>query len=207
TFVQSTVNGLAVTDDSGRFDLRGPNPAPVARHRLVQRQLDTQIAWVHRNLASPPNRSSLSFGGHRVGGSITIAATAPRRAASAPTDCQRSTLPEDPVVTDLENHDLVELRALPGAWQRPPLAVLCSRDGQMDHNAIAFGDEFVNLLVVVRERCPSAFDHGTDALVSFAKGIRAIVPHEIRRVELGDRIKAPAVPDDGGDLVDQPLVL
>jgi hypothetical protein len=117
------------------------------------------------------------------------------------------TLPEDPAVTDLENHDLVELRALPGGWQRPPLAVLCSRDGQMDHDAIAFGDEFVNLLVVVRERCPSAFDHGADALVSFAKGIRAIVPHEIRRLELGDRIKAPAVPDDGGDLVDQPLVL
>ena len=51
-------------------------------------------------------------------------------------------------------------------------------------------DEFVSLLVVVRERCPSAFDHGANALVSFAKGIRAIVPQEIRRVELGDPIKA-----------------
>ena len=41
----------------------------------------------------------------------------------------------------------------------------------MDHDAIAFGNEFVNLLVVVRKRCPGAFDHGADALVSFAKGV------------------------------------
>jgi hypothetical protein len=77
----------------------------------------------------------------------------------------------------------------------------------MNHDAIAFGDEFVNLLMLVRERCPGAFDHGADALMSFAKGIRAIVPHEIRSVELGDPIKAAAIPDDGGDLADQPLVL
>ena len=46
----------------------------------------------------------------------------------------------------------------------------------MDHDAIAFGNEFVNLLGVVRKRCPGAFDHGADALVSFAKGVGAIVP-------------------------------
>jgi len=77
----------------------------------------------------------------------------------------------------------------------------------VDHEAIAFGNEFVNLLVVVRKRCPGAFDHGADALVSLAKGVGAIVSYEIQRVELRDPIKAAAVPNDFGDLADQFLVL
>ena len=35
-------------------------------------------------------------------------------------------LPENLAVTDLENHNLVELGALPGGRQRPPLTFLCS---------------------------------------------------------------------------------
>src|SRR5262250_2558824 len=73
-----------------------------------------------------------------------------------------ATLPEDLALPDLENHDLVECSALPGGRQRPPLALLCSRYRQMDHDAIAFGNQLVNLLVVVRERCPGTFDHGAD---------------------------------------------
>src|SRR5262249_22714830 len=83
----------------------------------------------------------------------------------------------------------------------------CSRNRQMDHYAIAFGNQLVNLLVVVRERCPGSFDHGADARVSFAKGVRAIVSHEIRSVKLGDAIEVAAIPDDVGDLAHQPLVL
>jgi hypothetical protein len=77
----------------------------------------------------------------------------------------------------------------------------------MEHNTVAFGDEFMNLLVVVRKRCPGSFDHGADALVSFTKGVREIVRHEIGSVELRDPVKTALVPDDVGDLAHQPLVL
>ena len=58
----------------------------------------------------------------------------------------------------------------------------------MAHDAIALGNEFVKLLVLVRERCPGSFDHGAGARVSFANGVPAIVAHEIRSAILGDAI-------------------
>src|SRR5262245_395807 len=116
-------------------------------------------------------------------------------------------LPDDLSVTDLENHNLVELGSLAGRREGPPLALLRSGDGQMEHYAIALGDEFVNLLVVVWKGGPGSLDHGADARVSFAQGVRPIVAHEIRCVELGDPIKAPPVPDDVCDLAHQALVM
>ena len=79
---------------------------------------------------------------------------------------------------------------------------LCSRDRQMEHDAIAFGDELVNLLVVVRKRCPRTFHHGADALVPFTQGVWAIVPDEVQRVELRDTIEATPVPNHLGNLAD-----
>src|SRR5262245_26792174 len=76
----------------------------------------------------------------------------------------------------------------------------------MDHDAIALGNEFVKLLMVVRKRGPGAFDHGVDALVSLAKRVRAIVRHEIRGVKLRDAIDAAPVPDHLGDFTNQLLV-
>src|SRR5262249_30816616 len=40
------------------------------------------------------------------------------------------------------------------------------------HDAIAVGDEFVNLLVVIRKGGPCPLAHGADTVVSFAKGVR-----------------------------------
>jgi hypothetical protein len=77
----------------------------------------------------------------------------------------------------------------------------------MDHDAIAFGDEFVDLLVVIRKGGPCSLDHGADAVVSLAKGVRAIVPYEVRSIELRNPLEAAAVPDRLGDFANQPLVL
>src|SRR5262245_5225813 len=117
------------------------------------------------------------------------------------------TLPEDLAITDLENHDLIERGVLPGRRQGTPLTSLCTRDGQVNHDTVAFSDEFVNLLVVVGKRCPGAFDHGADAFMSLAKGVRAIVSHEVRGVELGDAIDTAPVPDSVREFANQALVV
>src|SRR5262245_52640731 len=76
----------------------------------------------------------------------------------------------------------------------------------MHDDAISLGDQLVQVLMIIRERGPSAFDHATDALMSLSKRVRAIVADEIGSIELWDPAKLAPVPDDVGQFADESFV-